>query len=232
MGPVTAKRLRAIGVTKTVELRGDRPRRCSSGRSAAPAEWLVQLAHGIDDRPVEPDRPAKSSGTENTYPQDLVDLDRIREEIAAMAREAAGWLERHELFARTVTIKVRYSDFTTITRSHSSLARHARRRRPRAPRRSNCSARTEAGRRPVRLLGVTVHNLDEVPGEALPRRAAQTAPAVRWRAVTTPSGTAGGRFSTFTRTISTRCFGVSPSTATPSMASTTAIPSTTRPNAV
>ena len=70
-----------------------------------------------------------------------------------MAREAAEWLERHELFARTVTIKVRYSDFTTITRSHSARAGHAR-RDDLVRRALDLLDRTDAGRRPVRLLGV------------------------------------------------------------------------------
>jgi DNA polymerase IV len=118
---------------------------------------------------VEPDRPAKSSGSENTFSQDLVALDRIQEEVAAMARDAAAWLERHELYARTVTIKVRYSDFTTITRSHSSLP--ATRDAEDLVRRSfDLLTRTEAGRRPVRLLGVSVHNFSDVPGEPLPLR--------------------------------------------------------------
>jgi DNA polymerase-4 len=168
VGPVTATRLHAVGVTKTTDLRTiDRGLLERAVGSAA--AWLIQLSHGVDDRPVEPDRPAKSSGSENTYAQDLTEIDRIREEIAEMARDAAGWLDRHELYARTVTIKVRYSDFTTITRSHSSLP--ATRDADDLARRScDLLSRTEAGRRPVRLLGVTVHNLADVPGEALPHR--------------------------------------------------------------
>jgi DNA polymerase-4 len=74
-----------------------------------------------------------------------------------MARENASWLKKRGIQARTVTIKVRYSDFTTITRSHStdatddeeSIARRA----------VELLTKTEAGARPVRLLGAGVHNL-------------------------------------------------------------------------
>jgi DNA polymerase IV len=168
VGPVTAKRLSAVGVTKTIDLRAiDRVLLDQAVGSAA--DWLVQLAHGIDERPVEADRPAKSSGSERTYPQDLVGVDRIREEISGMARDAGRWLDHEDLYARTVTIKVRYSDFTTITRSHSSLP--ATRDADDLVRRAiELLSRTEAGRRPVRLLGVTVHNLADVPGEAPPPR--------------------------------------------------------------
>ncbi len=168
VGPVTAKRLREAGITKTVQLR-EVDRALLERTVGSAAEWLVQLAHGIDDRRVEPDRPAKSSGSESTYPQDLVDVDRIRKEIAGMSRDAAGWLEREQLYAKTVTIKVRYSDFTTLTRSHSAQPA-TRDAEVLVCRAVDLLSRTEAGRRPVRLLGVSVHNLTDVPGEALPPR--------------------------------------------------------------
>ena len=93
-----------------------------------------------------PNREAKSSGIENTYPEDLTDLDAIREEIAEMAAHAAGWLARKTLLARTVTIKVRYSDFTTITRSHTAPPTRDEARSSRAQ--CNCSTgpRPDAGR--------------------------------------------------------------------------------------
>jgi DNA polymerase-4 len=66
---------------------------------------------------------------------------------------------RHDLYARTVTIKVRYNDFTTITRSHSEGAtREDENIRHRAV---ALLDKTEAGRRPIRLLGVSVHNLSD-----------------------------------------------------------------------
>jgi DNA polymerase-4 len=163
VGPVTARRLREIGITKTVQMRSA-DRSVLERAVGSAAGWLVQLAHGIDDRPVEPERPAKSSGTETTYAQDLLDAGRIRAEIERMAAEASDWLEHHALYARSVTIKVRYSDFTTVTRSHSA-APSTRDRTALVRRAFALLDRTEAGRRPVRLLGVSVHNLADVPGE-------------------------------------------------------------------
>ena len=77
-----------------------------------------------------------------------------------MARGDADWLERKGLLCRTVTIKVRYSDFTTVTRSHSQVPAT---RDPDVLAARACALldRTEAGRRPVRLLGVSVHNLTD-----------------------------------------------------------------------
>ena len=122
----------------------------------------------MDDRPVVPNRAAKSCGNENTFTEDLTNLDEIRNAIDEMARSDAAWLERKSLLCRTVTIKVRYSDFTTITRSHSQLPAT---RDPDALAARACALleRTEAGRRPVRLLGVSVHNLvdpNDGPGDS------------------------------------------------------------------
>jgi DNA polymerase-4 len=163
VGPVTAKKLRARGIERLVDVRTTDERLLREAVGSM-AEWLRQLSHGIDDRAVTPHRDAKSSGSENTYADDLTDIDVIREEIAEMAAHAVGWLMRKELMARTVTIKVRYSDFTTVTRSHTA-----------APTRDDGSIasravalleKTDAGRRPVRLLGVSVHNFassDDLP---------------------------------------------------------------------
>ncbi|MDP6580521.1 MAG: hypothetical protein QF681_07690, partial [Vicinamibacterales bacterium] len=168
VGPVTAKRLRKAGVARLVDVRTVEPRvlRDTVGSQAG---WLRRLADGIDDRPVTPHRTVKSSGSEHTYAEDLIDLATIREELDRMARRAADWLERKGLLARTVTIKVRYSDFTTLTRSHSQ--RPATRNADRfAARAILLLERTEAGTRPVRLLGVGVHNLtaEDEAAQAIP----------------------------------------------------------------
>jgi DNA polymerase-4 len=159
VGPVTAARLRERGIERLVDVRAANP---SVLREAvgSQTDWLRKLADGIDDRPVVPDRAAKSCGTENTFSQDLTDLNEIRSAIDGMARDDAAWLERKALVCRTVTIKVRYADFTTITRSHSQLPT-TRSADEIAQRAVNLLERTDAGRRAVRLLGVSVHNLED-----------------------------------------------------------------------
>jgi DNA polymerase-4 len=155
VGPVTAKKLRARGIERLVDVRTVDPVLLRETVGSL-ADWLRQLANGVDDRPVVPNRETKSSGSENTYPQDLTDLGQIREEIADMAAGVISWLARKSVLARTVTIKVRYSDFTTITRSHS--APPTRESDALIGRALQLLDKTEAGRRPVRLLGVSVHN--------------------------------------------------------------------------
>ena len=166
VGPVTAGKLKASGITKLLDIRDVDPGRLRQVVGGL-ADWLRMLSFGIDDRPVEPDRPAKSSSSERTYVVDLVDVAEMRAEVDRMARAAADWLARHSLFARTVTLKVRYSDFTTITRNDT---RHPPAREPDevAARALALLERTEAGQRPVRLLGVGVHGFAESGQEAEP----------------------------------------------------------------
>jgi DNA polymerase-4 len=165
VGPVTARKLRARGIERLVDVRTADPAALTEAVGQL-GTWLQQLAHGIDDRPVVPNRESKSAGSENTYAEDLTDGDRIRNEIVEMARRSAAWLTRRALFARTVTIKVRYSDFATITRSHTASA--TRDEPAIVSRAVQLLDRTDAGRRPVRLLGVSVHNLcEEQPAEAV-----------------------------------------------------------------
>jgi len=156
VGPVTAERLREYGITQLMDVRRADPLRLREAVGSL-SEWLIELAHGRDDRPVTPFRKSKSSSSEETYSHDLTDFAFMQQEIGEMARENAVWLAKAGLLARTVTIKVRYDDFTTITRSDS------------APPTCNADAianravallaRTDARRRPVRLLGAGVHGL-------------------------------------------------------------------------
>jgi DNA polymerase-4 len=167
VGPVTARKLRAHGIERLVDVRARTPDDLRSIVGSA-AEWLHDLAHGHDNRPVQPDRPRKSAGSENTFARDLTDIQEMRASLTELARDIAGWLTKRSLLARTVTIKVRYGDFTTVTRSHS-LATHTG--DPDVIARIACDllARTEAGARPVRLLGVSLHNLQGPAAE--PRNA-------------------------------------------------------------
>lgn len=161
VGPRTAERLHAHGFLTCADIR-DRSLDALQQAAGHQASWLRALAHGHDDRPVQPHRPAKSSGAECTYPTDLTALPDMCREVTTMAEEAAGWLAARTLYARTVTLKVRYNDFTTITRSHSATPA-TREPRELAHRAVQLLDRTEVRHRPVRLLGVSVQNLSDTP---------------------------------------------------------------------
>ncbi len=160
VGPVTARKLRAVGIEKLVQVRSADLELLRQTVGSL-ADWLRQLSFGDDPRPVTPDRESKSSSTENTYAEDLRDLDKMRDELDRMARENADWLVRRKLEARTITIKVRYSvGFVTVTRSHT-LSRATADADVIASWAKDLLAKTDAGQRPVRLLGVRVAGLVE-----------------------------------------------------------------------
>jgi DNA polymerase-4 len=163
VGPVTARKLQAIGVRRLVDVR-DASLELLREAVGSQALWLRQLAIGLDDRSVEPSRAAKSSGSERTFATDLTDIDEIRRRVVRMAEDAAAWLQEERLFARTVTLKARYGDFTTITRSLTlppTRDTHEIVETAKA-----LLERTEAGTRPVRLLGVSVKNFSETALDA------------------------------------------------------------------
>ena len=157
VGPVTARKLRAIGVVRLVDIRTVEQDLLESTVGSL-ADWLLKLSHGIDERPVQPSRERKSLSSETTFAHDLTDAAQIGRELDALAAEVADALERKGLLARTVTIKVRYDDFTTVTRSHTAQGATSS-AKSLSVRARALLERTDAGRRPVRLLGVGAHGL-------------------------------------------------------------------------
>ena len=159
VGPVTAKKLRAVGIERLVDVRTADPGQLAEAVGSL-ANWLRRLAQGDDPREVTPDRPWKSISAETTYTDDLRDLPAMQTELERLAVRVAASLEGKELRARTVTIKVRYADFATVTRSHTddTLQCDAAAIAGRA---LMLLGRTDAASRPVRLLGVGTHGLVE-----------------------------------------------------------------------
>jgi DNA polymerase-4 len=157
VGPVTAKKLRAIGIERLVDVR-TAPAELLQNTVGSLAEWLLQLAHGIDDRSVEPNRETKSISSETTFAKDVTDWQEMNQQIQSLAEDVAEQLKRKGLRARTVTIKVRYNNFKTVTRSHSTEY-FTDSRVEVVNRAQMLLERTEAAQKPVRLLGVGAHSL-------------------------------------------------------------------------
>ncbi|HJW14935.1 MAG TPA: DNA polymerase IV [Thermoanaerobaculia bacterium] len=163
VGPKTAARLRARGIERLLDVRSA-DASVLAGAVGSYAEALRRMAYGEDDRAVEPNRERKSVGCENTFAEDLTDPEAIRREVRELARAAADVLARKALLARTVVLKLRYSNFETITRSHTQDP-GTRSAEEIAGRSVSLLEKTEAGTRPVRLLGVSLHGLSENDAE-------------------------------------------------------------------
>jgi DNA polymerase-4 len=84
--------------------------------------WYHAIANGEDNRPVVPDRPRKSSGSERTFADDLTDPAAIEAGVLAMADEVWAWCEKTRVSGRTVTVKIKYADFRQVTRSRTLAA--------------------------------------------------------------------------------------------------------------
>jgi DNA polymerase-4 len=116
---------------------------------------LYRLARGEDDRQVEVDQPAKSFGAEETFAADLISREALQRQLLAQAEKVAARLRRQGLEGRVVTLKVRYDDFETVTR-RQTLAESTANGLLLYRAGLELLAKTEAGRRPVRLLGLSV----------------------------------------------------------------------------
>jgi len=119
VGPVTAAKMHGLGIHTGADLRTqtlDSLQR-HFGKSGP---WYYEIARGRDERPVRPDRERKSSGSETTFSEDLVDPARIEEGVLAMADDVWAWCERTGSRGRTVTVKIKWADFQQSTRSRSA----------------------------------------------------------------------------------------------------------------
>jgi DNA polymerase-4 len=159
VGPATERALGELGVRTVAELRA-LPLPRLEERFGSHGRTLYEFARGVDERPVRVERERKSLGSETTFRRDLADRGEIERQVARLAVEVAEGLAARSLLARTVTLKVRYDDFTTVTRSstHAVAVADAASIVARAV---LLLDRSQAGRRSVRLLGVTASGLVE-----------------------------------------------------------------------
>jgi DNA polymerase IV len=118
VGPKTTLKMHALGIETGADLRRqtlDFLQR-NFGRTGS---WYYEIARGQDDRPVQADRERKSSGSETTFSEDLVDPVQIEAAVIAMADEVWAWCEKANARGRTVTVKIKWADFQISTRSRS-----------------------------------------------------------------------------------------------------------------
>jgi DNA polymerase-4 len=118
VGPVTAAKMKRLGIETGADLRAQ-SLEFLNRHFGSSGGWYHAIARGIDERPVDPDRVRKSSGSETTFDSDVTDLARIEAGVLRMADDVWAWCEKARSFGRTVTVKIKYGDFRQITRSRS-----------------------------------------------------------------------------------------------------------------
>ncbi len=158
VGPVTAERMDKLGIRTGNDLR-EWSRTELEAHFGSSGGWYWQIARAIDQREVRPDRPSKSISAERTFDEDLTDRTALQQQLERVAGLAWQRVERAGVSGRTVTLKVKFADFSLITRSRSfadpiaDLAAFA------------AGGQASLGglfplERGIRLLGLGLHTLD------------------------------------------------------------------------
>jgi DNA polymerase-4 len=163
VGPKTAEKMERLGIFTGADLAAW-SREQLDAHFGSSGEWYWKIARGIDDRPVRPDRPYKSVSAERTFDEDERDPEKLAAELERVAGYAWVRVERAQVAGRTVTLKVKFADFTIITRSKSFALPIA-----------NQMEFNDAGQallaalnpvpKGIRLLGLGLHNLTEGDAE-------------------------------------------------------------------
>jgi DNA polymerase-4 len=158
VGKVTEEKMIGFGINTGADLKKLKKEKLIQifGKSGG---YFYNIAHGMDDRPVEPNRIRKSIGKETTLLEDIDDREQMLEVLENIALKLENLLIRHEAKGKTITLKIKYFDFKSITRSvtidepadtASVIMKYM----------TPLLAKTEAGERKVRLLGISISNFN------------------------------------------------------------------------
>lgn len=158
IGPVTAAKMKRLGIESGADLRA-KPLAFLREHFGSSAEWYYSIARGEDDRPVNPNRERKSSGSETTFGTDLTDAAAIEAALMRIADEVWAWCDGAQAFGRTLTVKIKFADFRLITRSrsHSGTVRTRAHLREMSLALIRSILPVDNG---IRLLGVTISNFE------------------------------------------------------------------------
>ena len=161
VGKQGSKMFQRLGIRTIGQLR-QWPIEALKDRFGSQGEHLWRLAQGIDDEPVVPEREAKSISHETTFEQDIADLEILRAWLVDLT-EQVGWrLRRNGLKGRTVQLKVRFADFSLITRSQTLPSPTDITHELWQTADEMLCQRLPPGHLPIRLIGMGVSNFDAV----------------------------------------------------------------------
>ncbi|TCQ09062.1 DNA polymerase-4 [Rhizobium sp. PP-F2F-G36] len=157
VGPATAERMKKHGIETGLDLK-TKPLAYLQQHFGKSGAYFHGIARGIDERRVRPDRIRKSVGAEDTFSEDISDLALAEAELRPLAEKVWRYCEAHDITGKTVTVKIKYADFTQATRARTLAANFARIDDV-LEIADQLLATVHPFRRPVRLLGVTLSSL-------------------------------------------------------------------------
>jgi DNA polymerase-4 len=164
VGKVTEEKMLKLGIRTGADLKKYKKEQLIQifGKSGS---YFYDIAHGLDERPVEPNRARKSIGKETTFSEDIDDTDAMLEILDDIAGRLENSLLKRDAKGHTITLKVKYFDFQSITRSVTIdepadsafvIIKHIR----------ALLSKTQAGEKKVRLLGISISNFDDQKTES------------------------------------------------------------------
>lgn len=171
VGKVTAQKMKGMGLHTGADLK-QLSEDDLTDRFGKVGHFYYRIVRGIDERRVEPHRETKSVGAEDTFPVDLTEVEEMNAELEKIAVIVCNRMERYQLKGRTITLKIKYSDFKQITRNQSfpapvgdleTILNTAR----------QLLSFTELDNVKIRLLGISVSNFGELSKPDKPQRSAQ-----------------------------------------------------------
>jgi DNA polymerase-4 len=162
IGPATESKMKKIGIATGKELRQKSLAELvdNFGKSG---QYYFNIARAIDERPVRSQRERKSLGKETTFAQDVHSLSELTSKLDALAEQVLSSLAKQNMQARTLTVKIKYADFQQITRAHTvEQSLDLASLKQLIP---LLLTRTEAGQKPVRLVGLSLSGFDNPQAE-------------------------------------------------------------------
>lgn len=163
IGKATEAKMKSLGIHNGHDLKQWTLEKLQAHFGKAGA-YYYNIARGVDERPVVSSRIRKSLGTETTFEEDISDKQALLKVLTELAEKVAESMARRKLKAKTLTIKVKYADFTQVTRSHT-LEESFHESKDMQPLLPILLEKTDAGEKAVRLLGVTTSNFAEEEAE-------------------------------------------------------------------
>ena len=159
VGKVTAEKMKSMGMHTGADLK-KLTKNEMTRQFGKVGNFYYNIVRGIDDRAVEPHRETKSVSAEDTFPYDLTDTEEMYKAIDQLAATVARRAQHNDLKGRTVTLKIKYSDFKQITRNFS-LSEHVDDAETISATARKLLDGTEPGDKFIRLLGVGISNFGE-----------------------------------------------------------------------